>query len=70
MNIIVKILKNKEYKKLKAESLSYFEKAYKFADDELKEKIKKYLMKLENENDSMQNKIRNMYLFEVQIFEI
>ena len=55
-NILANIQKEniteEEYKKLKAESLSYFEKAYKLADNDLKEKIKKYLIKLEKENDS------------------
>ena len=56
-NILANIQKENisedEYKHLKDEALLYFEKAYKIANDELKPKMEKYLIKLAKENDSV-----------------
>ncbi|EKV58264.1 hypothetical protein [Brachyspira hampsonii] len=52
-NIQKESISEEEHKKLKSEALENFEKAYKIANDKLKPKMEKYLIKLAKENDSM-----------------
>lgn len=52
-NIQKENISESEYKHLKDEALLYFEKAFKIANDKLKPKMEKYLIKLAKENDSV-----------------
>ena len=66
-NILANIQKDKiseeDYNQLKKEALDNFNKAYEFANEDLKEKMIKYLSKLDKDNEKIAR-----YFFEIHDF--